>query len=50
MLILKVTTFIVNEKQLKHEEKEVKYCQLRTNGNHFSFAIFERGIIGTTGK
>ena len=49
MLILKVTTFIVNEMQLKHEEKEVKYCQLTTNRNHFSFAMFERGI-GTTGK
>ena len=49
MLILKVTTFIVNEMQLKHEEEEVEYCQLRTNRNHFSFAVFERGI-GTTGK
>ena len=49
MLILKVTTFIVNEMQLKHEEEEVEYCQLTTNRNHFSFAMFERGI-GTTGK
>ena len=49
MLILKVATFIVNEMQLKHEDKEVKYCQLTTNRNHFSFAMFERGI-GTTGK
>ena len=48
MLILKVATFIVNEMQLKHEEEEVEYCQL-TNCNHFSFAMFERGI-GTTGK
>ena len=48
-LILKVTTFIVNEIQLKHEEEEVEYCQLTTNDNHFSFAMFERGI-GTTGK
>ena len=49
MLILKVATFIVNEMQLKHEEEEVEYCQLTTNRNHFSFAMFERGI-GTTGK
>ena len=40
---------MVNEMQLKHEEEEVEYCQLTTNGNHFSFAKFERGI-GTTGK
>ena len=49
MLFFKVTTFIVNEMQLKHEEEEVEYCQLTRNGNHFSFAMFERGI-GTTGK
>ena len=49
MLVLKLTTFIVNEMQLKHEEKEVKYCQLTTNGNHLSFAMLERGK-GTTGK
>ena len=49
VLILKVTTFIVNEMQLKHEEEEVEYCQLTTNRNHFSFAMFERGI-GATGK
>ena len=49
MLILKVATFIANEMQLKHEEEEVEYCQLTTNRNHFSFAMFERGI-GTTGK
>ena len=47
MLIFKVTTFIVNEMQLKHEEKEVKLCQLTANRNHFSFLMFERGI-GTT--
>ena len=29
MLILKVTTFIVNEMQLKHEEEEVEYRQSR---------------------
>ena len=31
VLILKVTTFIVNEMQLKHEEEEFKYCQITTN-------------------
>ena len=49
MLILKVTFLVVNERQLKHEKEEVEYCQLTTNRNHFSFAMFERGI-GTTGK
>ena len=49
MLILKVATFIVNEVQLKHEEEDVEYCQLTTNRNHFSFAVFKRGI-GRTGK
>ena len=49
MLFFKVTTFIVNEMQLKHEEEEVEYCQLTGNGNHYPFAMFERGI-GKTGK